>query len=97
MILSKAKEVAGRTVVVRWELPLEGACPVVGYNVYYREVQTRKGTWISLAVNRNATNYTLTLPDCWKKYGIAVTSQYALREDSLGYSQVWNVITRGGD
>lgn len=96
IIVNKVEEVAGRTVVVRWEPLLEGACPIVGYNVYYREVPTRKDKWNSVTVNRNAINYTLYL-DCWKQYEIAVTSLATYGESPLSDSHVWKVLTIGGD
>ena len=89
----------GGTVVVAWEPPLEGACPVVRYTVYYREVLSpaMKSKWHSqVTVNRNTTSYTLHL-NCRKEYDIAVTSLNANTESALNDSKIWNFKTGGGN
>ena len=98
MILNKAKEVAGTAVVVRWEPPLEGACPVMSYNVYYREVisQAVKSKWNTVTVSRNATIHTLQL-NCRKEYEIAVTSLNTHGESDLKDSRTWRFKTLGGN
>ena len=91
------RELAGGTVVVKWEPPLEGACPVLSYNVYHREVFSReeKGKWNKVTVNRNTTNYTFYL-NCWKEYEIVVTSVNTNEESAFNDSEVWKFRTRGG-
>ena len=44
-IQNRPRRVPGGAVEVKWISPLEGACPVRGYNVYNREVfsRTEKG------------------------------------------------------
>lgn len=98
MVVNKVKEVPGGDVLVRWEPPLDGACLVVRYNVYYREVilHVKKSKWNSVAVNRNVTSYTLHLK-CNKKYEIAVTSLNAYRESDISDSQIWKFKTKGGN
>lgn len=95
IIMNKVKEVQGNTVVVRWEPPLEGACPVVSYNVYHREVfsPASKSKWNSATVNRNSTNHTLYL-NCRKQYELAVTSVNSHGESEF---QIWNFRTKGGN
>ena len=97
MILNKVKEVAGAMVVVRWEPPLEGACPIVGYNVYYREdfSQTKESKWKLVNVNRTAASYTFHL-ECWKEYEIAVTSFNAAGESDINDSGIWKLRTGKG-
>ena len=97
MILNKVKEVAGAAVVVRWEPPLEGACLIVGYNVYYREdfSQTEESKWKLVNVNRTATSDTLYL-DCWKEYEIAVTSLNAAGDSDINESRIWKLRTGKG-
>ena len=84
--------------MVRWEPPLEGACPVVRYNVYYREVISAvdKRTWKSVIVDRNATSYILRL-GCKREYEIGVTSLNGHRESALNDSRIWNFKTGGGN
>ena len=97
MILNKVKEVGGGTVVVRWEPPWEGACPIVGYNVYYREdlVQTEGSKWKLVTINRTAANCTVHL-ECWKNYEIAVTSLNAAGESDINDSRIWKLRTGKG-
>ena len=94
---TNVKEVPGGAFVIKWEPPLEGACPV-WYNVYYREVfsQTNKGEWKSVTVNSNATSYTLHL-HCWKEYEMAVVAANSYGDNALNESQVWNFKTQGGN
>ena len=89
--------VPGGAVEVKWISPLEGACPVRGYNVYYREVfsWTEKSKWNSVSVDRNITNHTIYLK-CWKEYEIAVTSLNSNGESPIKDSQVWRFRTLGG-
>jgi len=97
VIRNKVKEVAGTTIAVSWEPPLEGACPVMSYNVYYREVilQAAKSKWTTVTVGRTTTSYTLYL-NCWKEYEIAVTSLNADGESNFHDSNTWKLRTRGG-
>ena len=96
-MLSRAWRVPGGAVKVKWISPLEGACPVRGYNVYYREVfsRTEKSKWSSVAVDRNITNHTIYF-NCWKEYEIAVTSLISNGESPIKDSQVWGFRTLGG-
>ena len=98
VVINRAEEVTGGTVVVRWEPPLDGACPVVQYKVYHREVipQGDKKNWNSVTVNRNATNYTIQLI-CGREYEIAVTSLAAQRESNFHESRIWKFKTKGGN
>ena len=98
VIINIAEEVTEGTVVVRWEPPLEGACPVVQYKVYHREVisQADKKSWSSAIVNRNATSYTLQLI-CGREYEIAVTSLAAQRESNFNESRIWKFEPKGGN
>ena len=98
VIVNTTEAVTGRFVVVTWEPPLDGACPTVGYTLYYRKVMSlgRKTNWHSIAVNRNYTTYTLQL-NCRKEYDVAVTSRSAYKESNFGDSIIWNFKTGGGD
>ena len=62
---------------------MERVCPVVQYNVNYRE---EKGHWNSITVSGNTTTYTLHL-ECWKEYEVTVTC--CDKEDS----KIWNFKT----
>ena len=90
-------KVPGGAVEVKWISPLEGACPVRGYNVYYREMfsRTEKSKWNSVAVDRNINNHIIYL-NCWKEYEIAVTSLISKGESAFKDSQVWRFRTLGG-
>ena len=94
----KNKKVDGATVVVGWEPPFDGACPVVGYKVYYREVilPAGKSKWTSNTVSRAVTSHTLQLK-CSKKYEIAVTSLNAYKESDLIDSRILKFTTGGGN
>lgn len=96
--MNKTEAVTGRFVVVTWEPPLDGACPIVGYTLYYREVMSlgRKTNWHSIAVDRNDTTYTLQL-SCGKEYDVAVTSRSAYKESNFSDSNIWNFKTGGGN
>ena len=98
VIRNKVKEVVGATIAVSWEPPLEGACPVISYNVYYREVisQAARSKWNTVTVSRTTTSYTLYL-NCWKEYEIAVTSLNAYKESNFHDSNTWKLRTRGGN
>ena len=98
VIVNSTKAVPGGTVVVAWEPPLEGACPVDNYTVYYREVvsPTRKSKWQSITVNRNITSCTLQLK-CRKEYDVAVTSLRGYKESAFSDSKIWNFKTGGGN
>ena len=75
-------------MVVVWEPPLEGACPIDGYSIYYREVMSHgiKSKWHSVTVNRNATSYMLHL-NCNKDYDVAITSWSGYEESNLSKSK----------
>lgn len=98
MLVNTVKEVAGGAVLVRWKPPLDGACPVERYNIYYREVisRARKRKWQSVTVNRNTTSYTLHL-NCWKEYEIAVTSLNTYGESAMSDNWIWKFKTGGGN
>ncbi|XP_078365914.1 uncharacterized protein LOC144650130 [Oculina patagonica] len=98
VVVNTTRKVTGRIVVVAWEPPLDGACPIVGYTVYYREVMSleRKGGWHSVTLNRNMTSYTLFV-NCGKEYDVAVTSRSGNKESNLGDSKIWNFKTERGD
>ena len=98
MILNNVSEVAGATVVVKWEPPWEGACPFVGYNVYHREdFSQRAGSkWNLVTVNRTATSSTLHL-ECWKAYEITVTSLNSAGESNINDSRIWKLTTGKGN
>ena len=96
LILNKDKEVAGETVLIIWKPPLNGACPVVGYKVYYRKVSLAEMSngWNSVTVGKNCTNHTLHL-GCSKEYDVAVTSLKAAHtESSFSDSRIWNFKVR---
>ena len=97
IVVNSTKVVPGGTVVVAWEPPFEGACPVVNYTVYYREVMSsaRNNSWYSVTVPRNKTSCTLHLT-CRKEYDVAVTSQNGFGESPLNDSKIWNFKTGGG-
>ena len=100
--MNKDKEVAGKTVVIIWEPPLNGACSVLGYKVYHRKVSLA-GTspWSFETVNKDCTHHTLDL-DCSKEYEVAVTSLSAANastdstESSFSDSRIWNFKVRRG-
>ena len=82
--------------MVVWEPPLEGACPIDGYSIYYREViHGIKSKWYSVTVNRNATSYMLHL-NCDKEYDVAITSRSGYAESNLSESKMWNFKTVRG-
>ncbi|KAL9976606.1 hypothetical protein ACROYT_G013927 [Oculina patagonica] len=91
VIANTTKVVPGGTVVVAWEPPLEEACPVEKYTVYYREVMS-SSKWHSVSVNRNTTSYTLHL-NCGSEYDVAVTSASGYGESLLKESKIWNFKT----
>ena len=96
MIVNKVKEVAGATVVIRWEPSLDEVCPVVWYSVYYRQVKNLKEQWnLAVTVDRNATSHTLYL-NCRKEYEIAVTAMNASGEGGVHDSGTWIFKTGGG-
>ena len=98
MIVNSTAEVTGGIVVVNWETPLEGACPVSGYKVYFREVISHVNTeskWNSVTVKRNVTSHTIHL-ECWKEYEIAVTSLTTHGESDSKDSSIWKFKTKGG-
>ncbi len=94
VIANTTKVVPGGTVVVAWQPPLEGACPVEKYTVYCREVMS-SSKWHSVSVGRNTTSYTLHLK-CGSGYDVAVTSLSGYGESSLNESKIWNFKTSGG-
>ena len=89
MVLNRIKEVKDGTVLVKWEPPLNRICPVVQYNVNYRE---EKGHWKTITVSRNTTTYSLHL-HCWKQYEITVTFLSSLGESDKENSNIWNFKT----
>ena len=91
------KIVTGRIVVVVWKPPLDGACPIYGYSIYYREVTSHgiKSKWHSVTANRNATSYMLHL-NCDKEYDVAITSRSGYAESNLSESKMWNFKTVRG-
>ena len=95
LIVNTTKRVSGGSVVVAWEPPFEGACPIVSYNVYYREVAARNNSWYSVTVHRNKTSCTLHL-NCRKEYDVAVTSLSGSGESAFNDSKIWNFQTGGG-
>ena len=98
VIKNRTEEVTGATVVVKWEPPLDGACPVDQYKVYYSEVilQAENKNWSSVTVNRNTTSYTIQLT-CGREYEIAVTSLATQRESNFHESRIWKFKIRGGN
>lgn len=94
-IVNSTEVVPGGNVVVAWEPPLEGACPVIMYNVYYRQV-TRKSKWQSVTVNGKTVSYTLQLK-CREDYEVAVTSLSGYKESAFNESKIWKFKTQGGD
>ena len=68
---------------------MERICPVVHYNVNYRE---EEGHWNSTTVSGNTTSYTLHL-ECWKQYEITVTSFYSYNESDKEDSNMWKFKT----
>lgn len=94
-IVNSTKAVPGGTVVVAWEPPLEGACPVITYTVYYRKV-AKKSKWQSVTVKGKTNSYTLQLK-CREEYEVAVTSRSGFKESAFNESRIWNFKTQGGD
>ena len=94
-IVNSTKTVPGGTVVVAWEPPLEGACPVTTYTVYYRKV-AKKTKWQSVTVKGKTNSYTLQLR-CREEYEVAVTSLIGYKESAFNESKIWNFKTQGGD
>ena len=100
--MNKDKEVAGKTVVIIWEPPLNGACSVMGYKVYYRKVfLVETSPWSFVTVDKNCTSYTLHLSRS-NEYEVAVTSLSAANanndstESSFSDSRIWNFKVRRG-
>lgn len=70
------KQVTGGTVGIQWEPPLEGACPVLAYNIYYKKVGSpRSGESKKhlISIDGSINHYTLHL-NCSHEYEINVTS-----------------------
>ena len=96
-IINSTKSVPGGAVVVAWKPPLEGACPIVNYTVYYRQVAKNMETrWQSVTVNGNSNSHTLQLK-CNKNYDVAVTSLSGYKESDFNDSKIWKFKTQGGD
>ena len=100
--MNKDEEVAGETAVIIWEPPLNAACFVLGYKVYYRGVSLAETSpWRFVTVDKNFTNHTLHV-GCWKEYEVAVTSLSAANantdstESSFSDSRIWNFKVRRG-
>ena len=98
VIINTTEEVTGRIIVVAWEPPIDGACPIDKYTVYYREVifLEVKSKWHSVTVNGHETSYTLHL-SCRKEYDVAVTAWSTYTESNLSDSKIWNFKTVGGN
>ncbi|CAH3038178.1 unnamed protein product, partial [Pocillopora meandrina] len=98
LIVNTTKSVSGGDVLVVWEPPLVGACPVVKYNVYYREVMSsarQQGNWYSVELDGSRTSCTLHL-SCRKEYNVSVTSISESGESPFNDSKIWNFQTTGG-
>ena len=70
------KQVTGGTVGIQWEPPLEGACPVLAYNIYYRGVSSPPSGESKrdlISIDGIINHYTLHL-NCSHEYEINVTS-----------------------
>ena len=70
------KQVTGGTVGIQWEPPLEGACPVLAYNIYYRRVSSQRSGESKrdlISIDGSINQYTLHL-NCSHEYEINVTS-----------------------
>ena len=98
MIVNRAEVVSGGIFKLKWEPPLEVACPVVGYKVYYREVilPALKIQWNWDTVDGNATSYTMHLK-CQKEYEVALSSLTTQGEIDFKDSDVWKFKTKGGN
>ena len=94
-IVNSTKAVPGGSVVAAWEPPIEGACPVITYTVYYREV-AKKSKWQSVTVRGKTNSYTLQLK-CREEYEVAVTSLSGYKESAINESKIWKFKTQGGD
>ena len=94
-IVNSTKAVPGGTVVVAWKTPLEGACPVITYTVYYRKA-AKKSKWQSVTAKGKTDSYTLQLK-CKEEYEVAVTSLSGFMESTFNESKIWNFKTQGGD
>ena len=82
-----------------WEPPLVGACPVVKYNVYYREVMSsarQQSNWYSVELDGSRPSCTLHL-SCRKEYNVSVTSISESGESPFNDSKIWNFQTTGGN
>ena len=99
LIVNTTKSVSGGDVLVVWEPPLVGTCPVVKYNVYYREVMSsarQQGNWYSVELDGSHTSCTLHL-SCRKEYNVSVTSISESGESPFNDSKIWNFQTTGGN
>ncbi|XP_068740133.1 platelet-derived growth factor receptor alpha-like [Montipora capricornis] len=92
-IVNSTKAVPGGTVVVAWKPPLEGACPVITYTVYYRKA-AKKSKWQSVTVKGKTDSYTLQLK-CKEEYEVALTSLSGFMESTFNESKIWNFKTQG--
>ena len=82
-----------------WEPPFEGACPVVKYNVYYREVMSsarQRSSWYTIELDGNRTSYMLHL-SCRKEFDVSITSTSGSGESPFNDSKTWNFQTTGGN
>ena len=93
-IFNSTKTVPGGTVVIAWETPFEGACPVITYTVYYRKV-AKNSKWQSVTVKGKTNRYTLQLK-CREEYEVAVTSLSGYKESAFNESKIWKFKTQGG-
>lgn len=61
---------------MQWEPPLEGACPALAYNIYYRRVSSSRSGESKrdlIKIDGSINHYTLHL-NCSHEYEINVTS-----------------------
>ena len=81
---------------MQWEPPLEGACPVLAYNIYYRKLNSPRsveGKRDLIRVDGSINHYTLQL-HCSGEYEINVTSLNGHMESDS--RQTWRFKTDGG-
>ena len=96
--MNKDEEVAGETAVIIWEPPLNAACFVLGYKVYYRKVSLAETIpWSFVTVDKNCTNHTLHL-GCSKEYASlsAANATTNSTESNFSDSRIWNFKVRRG-
>ena len=94
-IINSTKAIPGGSVLVAWDPPFKGACPVITYTIYYRKV-VKNSKWQSVTVKGKTNSYTLQLK-CREEYEVAVTSLRGYKESPFNESKIWNFKTQGGD